>query len=234
VGNWLTLAKVLFMITRSLSLAGICFFCLSRSAQAAIVTWMFSGTIGALGLGGNDPVPGISLGDTVTGTVTYNTSAPASDLGWATGYDLTASGGLVQFVVNGLTFSTSVNSDVSAQVLNDRAGYGDVVNISDANYIDDIYLELEIGDEVAPFDLLADESLPTFLDFSKAEELYPGTLSGNYGFIQTQGLTGATPIQTAHFSIDTFSMSVIPVPAAAWLFGSGLLGLVGMARRKKA
>jgi hypothetical protein len=28
--------------------------------------------------------------------------------------------------------------------------------------------------------------------------------------------------------------SLVPVPAAVWLFGSGLLGLVGMARRKKA
>jgi len=26
----------------------------------------------------------------------------------------------------------------------------------------------------------------------------------------------------------------VPVPAAVWLFGSGLLGLVGVARRKKA
>ncbi len=29
-------------------------------------------------------------------------------------------------------------------------------------------------------------------------------------------------------------VSAVPVPAAFWLFGSGLLGLVGMARRKKA
>ena len=28
--------------------------------------------------------------------------------------------------------------------------------------------------------------------------------------------------------------SAIPVPAAVWLFGSGLLGLAGLARRKKA
>jgi uncharacterized membrane protein len=28
--------------------------------------------------------------------------------------------------------------------------------------------------------------------------------------------------------------SVVPIPAAAWLFGSGLLGMIGMARRKKA
>ena len=30
------------------------------------------------------------------------------------------------------------------------------------------------------------------------------------------------------------NVGVVPLPAAAWLFGSGLLGLVGVARRKKA
>ncbi len=33
---------------------------------------------------------------------------------------------------------------------------------------------------------------------------------------------------------DNFSVAPVPVPAAAWLFASGLLGLVGIARRKKA
>jgi hypothetical protein len=33
---------------------------------------------------------------------------------------------------------------------------------------------------------------------------------------------------------DAFTVSAIPVPAAAWLFGSGLIGLVGLARCKKA
>jgi hypothetical protein len=32
----------------------------------------------------------------------------------------------------------------------------------------------------------------------------------------------------------TTDVSAIPVPAAVWLFGSGLVGLVGVARRKKA
>ena len=31
-----------------------------------------------------------------------------------------------------------------------------------------------------------------------------------------------------------FITTPVPVPAAAWLFGSGLLGLIGFARRKKA
>ena len=32
----------------------------------------------------------------------------------------------------------------------------------------------------------------------------------------------------------SYSQVVVPVPAAVWLFGSGLLGLVGVARRKRA
>jgi hypothetical protein len=37
-------------------------------------------------------------------------------------------------------------------------------------------------------------------------------------------------------SADSFTLNVgaVPIPAAVWLFGSGLVGLVGMARRKKA
>ena len=33
-------------------------------------------------------------------------------------------------------------------------------------------------------------------------------------------------------NFDYFSFTAIPIPASVWLFGSGLLGLVGMARRK--
>ena len=38
-----------------------------------------------------------------------------------------------------------------------------------------------------------------------------------------------------HFAdLDGVGVSTVPVPAAAWLFGSGLMGLFGMARRAKA
>lgn len=39
----------------------------------------------------------------------------------------------------------------------------------------------------------------------------------------------------ANYEITSVSsVTTVPVPAAAWLFGSGLLGLIGIARRKKA
>jgi hypothetical protein len=43
-------------------------------------------------------------------------------------------------------------------------------------------------------------------------------------------------IYDVHFadgSLLQVDVQVIPVPAAVWLFGSGLIGLVGLARRKK-
>jgi len=36
------------------------------------------------------------------------------------------------------------------------------------------------------------------------------------------------------WAVRTGDVSAVPVPAAVWLFGSGLIGLVGMGRRKKA
>ncbi len=37
----------------------------------------------------------------------------------------------------------------------------------------------------------------------------------------------------SHLTIYGSGAAVVPVPAAAWLFGSGLIGLMGFARRKK-
>ena len=36
------------------------------------------------------------------------------------------------------------------------------------------------------------------------------------------------------WAVQSGNAGVVPVPAAVWLFGSGLLGLIGVARRKKA
>jgi hypothetical protein len=68
--------------------------------------------------------------------------------------------------------------------------------------------------------------------------LWPFSYSVELGFLAA----GAYSI-TANFSVDgvfdnsisdAFTVSAIPVPAATWLFGSGLLALIGIARRKAA
>jgi len=75
----------------------------------------------------------------------------------------------------------------------------------------------------------------------------------NYAFLPTTSVTAEGPVvlnfplsitgtdiasgQSFEYgyteSTQTVSAAVVPIPAAVWLFGSGLLGLVGMARRKK-
>lgn len=43
-----------------------------------------------------------------------------------------------------------------------------------------------------------------------------------------------TDIAKYSIAFDNFSVTLVPVPAAVWLFGSGLIGLIAVARRKKA
>jgi len=57
----------------------------------------------------------------------------------------------------------------------------------------------------------------TLLTFTSQDPT--GTIPPNCDFDPSGNLCGAPPI---------------PVPAAVWLFGSGLLGLVGVARRRKS
>jgi opacity protein-like surface antigen len=74
----------------------------------------------------------------------------------------------------------------------------------------------------------------------------PNSASGALGaanplhlFVMTSsGVSNANPARVFQFadvslSADgTLSSAVVPIPAAAWLFGSGLLGLLGVGRRK--
>ena len=44
----------------------------------------------------------------------------------------------------------------------------------------------------------------------------------------------STPILSGAVYSYSYTSAVVPIPAAAWLFGTGLLGLIGISRRKKA
>jgi len=81
----------------------------------------------------------------------------------------------------------------------------------------------------------------TTLNSTYAIDVIPGTTAGFWGFtidesvstmIMSEG-TGSGYQET--FTLDNMQMAttLVPVPAAVWLFGSGLVGLVGVARRKK-
>jgi hypothetical protein len=71
-------------------------------------------------------------------------------------------------------------------------------------------------------------------DFNMGVDAF-GNFATTDGFLTTESVLGTA---WDHFNGGSFTSfkydvnaSVVPVPAAAWLFGSGLLGLVGVARR---
>ena len=72
---------------------------------------------------------------------------------------------------------------------------------------------------------LSDESLPVVPP-------NPSLFDINSFSIQISPSPGVTTAGLS-FSIDSLSGYVVPIPSAIWLFGSGLLGLIGIARGKK-
>ena len=60
------------------------------------------------------------------------------------------------------------------------------------------------------------------------------TSATNYAKTASFDLTGTGTGGPISASFAAYSPSAVPVPAAVWLLGSGLLGLIGVARRNKA
>jgi len=59
--------------------------------------------------------------------------------------------------------------------------------------------------------------------------------SGIYNTNQTFGFLSGSAAGTASWDYKmTFNVRAVPLPATAWLFGSGLLGIIGVTRRKQA
>jgi len=84
----------------------------------------------------------------------------------------------------------------------------------------------------APLGLNADPDVWTTFSFT------PVAANDVSGGITLQLLASCAPIAgcraDVYFDDVSITVQAIPIPAAIWLFGSGLLGLVGIARRKTA
>ncbi|MES0328275.1 MAG: VPLPA-CTERM sorting domain-containing protein [Gammaproteobacteria bacterium] len=58
-----------------------------------------------------------------------------------------------------------------------------------------------------------------------------GIISGN-SYQNTSATWSFSAESTTSYSMSVTSVTTVPVPTAVWLFGSGLIGLFGVARRK--
>jgi hypothetical protein len=109
---------------------------------------------------------------------------------------------------------------------NGPAGLG-TINVTNAILASTTPLTKKVeGSQNLMFSFLASD-LTGLIDAPAYPSFNPNALGEyNFGIQVSQDGWGVENVR--------MDVQVVPVPAAAWLFGSGLIGLVGIARRKKA
>jgi len=86
---------------------------------------------------------------------------------------------------------------------------------------------------------VANCDIPVVVEFMMAPTANPAvfsvsTVDSDANGAPGQPMTGGPFIGFSPAFSGTATVSAVPVPAAVWLFGSGLVGLAGVARRRKA
>ncbi|MBT2971353.1 MAG: VPLPA-CTERM sorting domain-containing protein [Candidatus Thiodiazotropha sp. (ex Ctena orbiculata)] len=213
----------------------ISFTVISFSVHAALVTWAFSGSINSVSnFSPPDSITSIASGDIFNGSMVFNTST-AGTLSSFPAFDET-------------TYSNAIDS------LNFTIG---TFNFSGPNSSDSVLSpgetsHIKVRQDTSGF---TSDSISHNAGFSgMLDGLAPDFVGLNlimpFGSPLTTGdLLDTPPVSDLQFVIrfknsngditaqmnGSGSISAVPIPAAAWLFGTGLLGLIGFnARKKKA
>lgn len=139
------------------------------------------------------------------------------------------------------------NLDVNTQLNSSGASGLDPSLITATNYLGNTWCEYECS--VYPYGVegyTSDEYIETDPDLIPYAEpdwyFYLGaSYTNEYGYVYkdhtSYWLSGAsiTPTYGSSLTLGSYLVqpSAVPVPGAVWLFGSGLIGLIGIAKRKK-
>ena len=239
--------KQLLLITSSFGISSVCnaalFDCVSEAGycigEGDTVTFKYVGTSSSIGLFGTVEV----IGDSI---VSFPTDFRAESLGG--GADSVNDNGVVQVIaksgyqidgVNILERGDYLMTGTGASV--DVDGWSDIWDWNDV-FGPSVQQNLDITGDLT----IIDSNIHTWqgsTSFDLTESTWDGInhiglgLQNNlYAATTTEGEVAWIEKKLAAGGIDlsVITTAVVPVPGAVWLFGSGLLGLVGIARRKKA
>ena len=173
----------------------------------------------------------------ITGAITaedFNALTPST-----IATDTTTSIGLLSIETFNTDSGTHINDGTGARnidgsnYLQVRTDGGPIGSIRSANLI----LPESIYAWGMDFSQYGDQTHVSFLDITE-QPIGPHNSSGFIGFVSDTAFSQIALtdpyISFSDVGIDNFSyVSAVPVPAAVWFFGSGLIGLIGVARRKK-
>lgn len=219
-------------------LCTICLLFIASNAHAQLVTIQFSGTVNSLSA---DAAGLVNIGNSFSGSYTYETSTADATASPIEG-DYTNAIKALTLSVGGLSFSEGV--DPTPTFLTDgisiiNNGFGMNIDVYAAS-VDTlsgsnvgIFSASQFGFNMYLIDptgtIYSNDSLPTSLSLvpfqNPDSNLQPPTL-------ELTVLNNGT--RSTFASANISSITTVPVPASFWLFGSGSVGLVTLARRKRA
>lgn len=206
-----------------------------------------------------DPTWGYGLRTQITGTFSFDT-ATGSGTATVNPFDFFAAGPAVAHNINmqaigdgvggggtlvagSLLFDWNGNNNINVGIILDAAGFfgsgpystGQVIAGVGATPASDGINKGKFPIGPAP---MATSTLDTNFQNNPACVLTAACITGDDGVGGSPMDNGPFPGFNANFdivdiTITSVTPAAVPVPAAVWLFGSGLLGLVGVARRRR-
>jgi len=228
-----------------LSAAVACIFFVLAAPAFSATTFSFAGNLGFIYIDNRAATySGVSIGDPFSGSITYGDSetdassivinAPISADYLFTGspYGGTFTNGSTEINTTGATSAVGIGNNDSmgddAAIINDLYGAGSTTmsTVADVWVADSFNSTYSFG--VSLYSL--DTSLYPGLSFQR---LPPSLSETDFEifYVEEYDTQGNTIFMAAGI-VNSASASPVPVPAAFWLFGSGLLGLTGIAIKK--
>lgn len=146
---------------------------------------------------------GLNVGSTITASGTFDDSAMSSSP-YTVLFDSAHTGNTMTIVAGSLTLNQTQDDSYAT------GGYPKIVFNNGGNFLG---IDFHVGFlDGSAFDSYS-SNLPNPSTFAINDASY-NTVAGTW-------------------TASTFTVTPVPVPAALWLFGSGLLGLVGLTKRKR-
>jgi len=208
-----------------------------NAARAAIVTIDYSGTVNSLVDTGS--YSSVSIGEQVSGSLIIDTRDLFSIEGNAAKKDYIYTGpgtyGLLSTVNNGVMGSNTTYVGIENDFVDSFNSVYDAYYTG--SFSDDLVWDqiLERPISGTQFSLIFVFNSDAFNSTDLNFETLLNTPNPVYTEIRITGYDVAGQLYEAKASLDSISSSIstVPVPAAVWLFGSGILCLLGIAKRKK-
>ena len=209
---------------------------ISFAANATVYTVNYTGKVDSTNLYGSAPLPeGISIGSIVKGSFSFNTQDADPNPQYVYGSCSGICGG--DSVDAFFTYQDNLIQNVEISGHSWSANLGKV-SLGDNFFIPGQELRtVGVDSSIAIYDdplisfAISSTNNPLFSDINSISEgIQFGNADTGFGIIRNNDFY-------ISFSVDLplqSSVSSVPVPGAIWLFGSTLVGFIGMSRRNKS